>query len=176
MKVLEDLSYFMNDVDRMCFLSMFFDISICMNLNTSVLQWKGVSRGLIGGFEGGPRGLTLRTPSEGPRKALGTPYQVRPNEGEKNGWNYGFDEVVTKIKKLKYQKNAGWVSKINKTQSKIKFPRQSRDTAFWLFTCYHFELNFDLWLLDSLPGLMNRTGNNCDHNITYVWKSGKSQE
>jgi len=37
---------------------------------------KGNQRGLAGGWQGGSRGFSEVYPSEGPRKALGTPYEV----------------------------------------------------------------------------------------------------
>ena len=39
----------------------------------SLLSIESLSRGLAGGFEGVQWGLALRTPSKGPRKALGRP-------------------------------------------------------------------------------------------------------
>jgi len=42
---------------------------------------------LAGGSEGVQRGLALPTPSEGPRKALGTPYQPISDDEEKKNEN-----------------------------------------------------------------------------------------
>jgi hypothetical protein len=67
----------------MIFSPLFCDIPIQRILNTSVLQLKGVDRGLLGGSEGVQRGLPIATPSQPSGNPQATPSKVGTNDGEK---------------------------------------------------------------------------------------------
>ena len=76
----------MNDVDRMNSFFLFFDISIKLTIDASILYLKGKQRGIKEGFLGAKWGLPLLTPRKPPGNPQVTPRQLRSNDKKKSSW------------------------------------------------------------------------------------------